>query len=178
MKLLGHEATPGQVQSNARVPTVAIRAVFALVGVLLCFDVYGLRGWVIVGMMIAIAAAIAPRCLLGWGLILFLAIGQLPHQVALSWRFMILLAGLHALHVLGLWILELPWRSRVQLAVFKRALLRYLAIQVPVQLLAVLFLLLLAPSASGHRPLTIAACAVVGAAALVGVAARLVSSTS
>ena len=47
---------------------------------------------------------------------------------------------------------------------------RFLVVQVPTQLLAVLALLLLAPSPDGHRPLTVAAFAVVGAVALAGLA--------
>jgi hypothetical protein len=176
MKFFSSVEIPAQVQSGAAIPVVAIRAVFALVGVLLSFDVCGLSGWAVVGIVFAIVAAIAPQYLLGWGLIVFLAVGQLAHREGLSLRFLLLLAGLHLLHALALWILELPWRSRARPAVFAHGLIRFLAIQVPVQLLAVLFLLLLAPSASGHRPLTIAVCAVVGAAALVGLAVRVVSS--
>ena len=66
--------------------------------------------------------------------------------------------------------LELPWRSWIQPAVFVSPLRRFVLIQVPTQLLAVVALLLLAPSHSGHRPLTVAAFAVVGAAALAGLA--------
>ncbi len=155
---------------------MAIRALFALVGALMSLDVYGVNGWLVVGAVFAMAAAIAPQFLLGWGLIVFLAIGQLSHHAALSWRFLVLLAGLHLLHLIGMWTLELPWRARVQIAVFAHGLTRFLAIQVPIQLLAVLILSLLAPNASGHRPLTIAACAVVGAAALAFLAVRFAGS--
>jgi hypothetical protein len=50
---------------------------------------------------------------------------------------------------------------------------RFVVIQIPVQVLAVLSLSLLAPRSNGHRPLTIAGFALVGAVALVGVAGRL-----
>lgn len=176
MKLFRREEISAPVQSGAAIPVVAIRAIFALTGVLLSLDVWGLSGWAVVGIVFALVAAIAPQYLLAWGLIVFLAVGQLAHREGLNWRFLLLLAGLHLLHVLALWILELPWRSRVQPAVFAPGLIRFLAIQVPVQLVAVLFLLLLAPRASGHRPLTIALCAVFGAAALVGLVVRIVSS--
>ena len=84
-----------------------------------------------------------------------------------------MLLGLHLLHVIAMLALELPWRSWVQPRVFVPPLRRFLVIQVPTQLLAVLALLLLAPSADGHRPLTVAGFAVVGAVALAGLALLL-----
>jgi hypothetical protein len=176
VKYFGAEATPGLMRTGARVPVMAIRAVFVLVGTLMSLDVYGANGWLVVGAVFALAAAIAPQFLLAWGVIIFLAIGQLTHHAALSWRFLVLLAGLHLIHVISLWTLELPWRARVQITVFTHGLVRFLAIQVPVQLVAVLLLSLLAPRASGHRPVTIAACAVVGAAALAVLAVRFAGS--
>ena len=173
MKLFGLGSVADLPDANGLIPSAAIRGAFVIVGALLSFVVYGTSGWMEVGIVLALAAALLPRYLLGWGLILYLTIGELAHRAELSWRFLVLLAGLHLLHVLAMWVLELPWRSKVQIAVFVPGLLRYLAIQVPVQVLAVLALLLLAPNPNGHRPLTIAGCAVVGAAALVGLAVRL-----
>jgi hypothetical protein len=66
--------------------------------------------------------------------------------------------------------LELPRRSWLQPGVFLAPLRRFVAIQVPVQALAVVALLALAPSPSGHRPLHAGAFAVVGAVALAGLA--------
>jgi hypothetical protein len=57
--------------------------------------------------------------------------------------------------------------------VFVAPLRRFLIVQVPTQLLAVVALLLLAPSPDGHRPLTVAGFAVIGAAALAGLALLL-----
>jgi hypothetical protein len=51
--------------------------------------------------------------------------------------------------------------------------LRFIMTQIPIQLLAVLSLALLAPHSNGHRPLTVAGLAVVGAVALAGLALRL-----
>ena len=131
---------------------MAIRAVFALVGALMSLDVYGVNGWLVVGAVFAMAAAIAPQFLLGWGLIVFLAIGQLSHHAALSWRFLVLLAGLHLLHFIGMWTLELPWRARLQIAVFAHGLTRFLAIQVPIQLLAALYCRCSRPTRVGTGP--------------------------
>ena len=135
---------------------------------------YGLTGWLAVGIRSQRRGSIGPRShLLGWVLILFLAAGRLAHHASLSWQFLVLLAGLHLLHVLAMLALELPWRSWVQPRLFVAPLRRFLVIQVPTQLLAILALLLLAPSPDGHRPLTVAGFAVVGALALAGLALLL-----
>ena len=86
-----------------------------------------------------------------------------------------LLAGVHLLHVLAALTLGLPWRSWIQPSVFTRPLLRFVAIQIPVQLLAVVTLLLLAPNAHGHRPLTVAEFTIIGAVALAGLTVMLLS---
>jgi hypothetical protein len=173
MKVPGVAPPPDLPAVGARIPGVAVRVVFVIAGVLLSLVDYGLTGWLAVGIVLSAAAAWSPQYLLGWVLILFLAVGRLAHHAGLSWRFLVLLAGLHLLHVLAMLALELPWRSRVQPAVFVAPLRRFLVIQVPTQLLAVLALLLLAPSPDGHRPLTVAGFAVVGAVALAGLALLL-----
>jgi hypothetical protein len=169
MKVPGVVPPPDLPAAGARIPGFAVRAIFVIAGALLSLDEYGLTGWLAVGIALSAAAAWSPRHLLAWALILFLAAGQLAHHPDLSWRFLVLLAGLHLLHVLGMLALELPWRSWVQPVVFVAPLRRFLAIQVPSQLLAVLALLLLAPSHDGHKPLTLAGFAVIGAVALAGV---------
>jgi hypothetical protein len=174
MKLLSVQPPTDLPGVGARIPALAVRVVFAVAGVLLTLDDYGLSGWLAVGIVLSFAAAWAPQQLLGWGLILFLAAGRLLQHSSLSWQFLVLLAGLHLLHVLGMLALELPWRSWVQPAVFVAPLRRFLAIQVPTQSLAVLTLLLLAPGTHGHRPVTVAALTVVGAVALAGLALLLV----
>lgn len=68
---------------------------------------------------------------------------------------------------------ELPRRSQIQLRVFIRPLRRFLAIQIPTQLLAALALGLLAPDAHGHRPVSWAGFALIGALALTGLTLML-----
>ncbi|MGH9090006.1 MAG: hypothetical protein ACRDZR_01285 [Acidimicrobiales bacterium] len=160
--------------AHARIPGFAVRVVFVIAGALLALVDYRLTGWLAVGIVLSVAAAWSPQYLLGWVLTLYLAAGQLAHRPGLSWRFLVLLAGLHLLYVLSMLALALPWRSWVQPAVFVAPLLRFLAIQVPTQLLAVVALLLLAPSVNGHRPLTVAEFAVIGALSLAGLALLLV----
>jgi hypothetical protein len=173
MKLPGIAPPPVLSTTGARVPAIAVRVVLATVGVLLSLVDYELTGWFVVGLVLSVAAAWSPRHLLGWVLILFLAAGRLAHHLGLSWQFLVLLAGLHLLHVLAALALELPSQSWVQATVFVAPLRRFLMIQIPTQLLAVLALVLLAPSSDGHRPLTVEGFAVVGAVALVGLALLL-----
>jgi hypothetical protein len=160
--------------AGARIPGIAVRAAFAITGAVLALVDYGPNGWLAFGIVLSVAAAVAPETLIGWLVILFLMVGQLARHADLTWRFLVLLAGLHLLHVLASLALELPWRSCIQPAVFVAPLRRFVLIQIPTQLLAVCALLLLAPSHDGHRPLTIAAFAVVGGAALAGLAVLLV----
>jgi hypothetical protein len=167
---------PGPVPlSNAGtwIPGPAVRAAFLSAGVLLSLVDFGFSGWLAVGIALSVVATWAPHLGLGWALILFLAAGRLAHHPALSWQFLVLLAGVHLLHVLAMLALELPWRSWVQPAVLVAPLRRFLMIQVPTQLLAVLALLTLAPRPNGHRPLTVTGFAVVGAVALAGLALLL-----
>jgi len=155
--------------TGARIPGFAVRVALMITGALLTVVGYGVSGWLAVGIVLSVASAWLPRYLLGWALILFLAAGQLAREPALNWRLLVLLAGLHLLHVLAMLALELPWRAWVQPAVFQAPLQRFLVIQAPSQLLAILALLLLAPSHAGHRPLTVAGFAVVGTLALAAV---------
>jgi hypothetical protein len=173
MKLAGLKAPTDLPAAGALVPALAVRAVFVIAGLLLSLVDYGFTGWLAVGIVLSVAAALSPRHLLAWVLILYLAAGRLSHHASLSWQFLVVLAGVHLLHVLGMLALELPWRSWVQPKLFVAPLRRFLVIQIPTQLLAVLALLFLAPSPDGHRPLTIAGFAVVGALALAGVALLL-----
>ena len=158
---------------DARIPATTVRIVLALVGALLSLVVYGTSGWLAVGVVLALLAAWQPRHLLAWLLIVFLAVGQLDHRAALTWQLLVLLAGIHLLHILASFTLLLPWAAWVQPAVFTRPLLRFVAIQIPVQLFAVVALLLLAPNAHGHWPLSVPEFGVVGAAALAALAVLL-----
>jgi hypothetical protein len=169
MKLPGMAAPGDLPAAGARIPGFTVRAAVLIAGVLLTLVDFGLTGWLGVGIALSLAAAWAPELLLGWVLIVFLAAGQLARHPGLSWRFAVLLAGLHLLHVLAMQTLELPWRSWLAPAVLVAPLRRFLVIQVPIQLLAVLALLLLARGHDGHRPLTVAGFAVVGIVALAGV---------
>lgn len=169
---------PDRPVADARVRAVSLRVAVAVLGVLLTLAVYGTDGWLAVGIPFSVLAAWVPEYLLGWALIVFLALGELDRSPGLSWRLLVLLAGVHLLHLLGMLTLGLPWRSWVQPRVLLRLVRRFVAIQIPVQLTAVVLLLLLAPDAHGHRPITAAVFTVVGLTALSGLALLLLRTPS
>lgn len=156
------------------VPALAIRVALVIAGVLLSLVDYGFNGWLALGIVLSVAAAVIPQALLAWVLVLYLAAGRFSHHASVSWQFLVVLAGVHLLCLLGMLTLELPWRSWVQPRVFLASLKRFLVIQIPTQLVAVLALWLLAPAADGHRPVTISEFGVVGALALAALAVVLV----
>jgi hypothetical protein len=164
--------------ADARMPGAAPRIALAIVGTLLSCVVFSTGGWIGVGIAISVIAALAPELMIGWLLILFLALGELGRPATLRWQLFVLLAGVNLLHLLATLALELPWRGWVQPAVFRAPLLRFVAIQIPSQLVAVVATALLAPNANGHRPVTIVAFTVIGAAALGGLALLLLRPSS
>ena len=166
---------PDLPAADAHVPALAVRLALAIVGTLLSLIVYGTSAWLAVGIVFSLLAAWAPEYLLGWAVIVFLALGELNRSAGLSWQLLVLIAGVHLLHVLATFTLGLPWRSWIQPRAFTQPLRRFLMIQIPVQLLAVATLLLLAPNAHGHRPLTVAEFTVIGAAALGALALLLLN---
>ncbi|MGH2926634.1 MAG: hypothetical protein ACRDL8_00335 [Solirubrobacteraceae bacterium] len=166
------------LSAAAQIPSVSVRVALAVAAALLSAVVYGSSGWLAVGIIFGLLAARAPEYLLAWPLIVFLGIGELGRQAALSWQILVLLAGVHLIHVLAMLTLGLPWRSSVQRSVLTRALRRFIAIQIPVQLLGVAALALLAPNAHGQRPLTVTEFTIIGAAALAGLALLLRPSAS
>lgn len=161
--------------SDARLPAVTVRVALAILGSLLSLVVFGTSSWLAVGIIFSLLAAWVPGYLLSWPLIVFLALGELSRPAGLRWQLLVLIAGVHLLHVLAALALALPWRSWLQPRVLEPPLLRFVAIQIPVQVLAVIVLPLLAPGGHGHRPLTLAAFTIVGAVALAGLALLLLN---
>jgi hypothetical protein len=157
-----------------RVPGFVPRAALAVVGAPLCFVCYQQAFWIAVGLVLAGLAVVFPQRFAAWALILLLGASRLPHESSpLKWQFFVLLAGLHLLHLLAAQAFDFPWRGWVQLAVFRRPLLRFLSIQIPVQALAVVALVALAPRSNGSRHVTLAAFGIVGAVSLVMVTLAL-----
>src|SRR5580700_10623100 len=102
MKLTGPRAPTDLPAAGARVPALAVRAVFVTAGLLFSLVDYGFTGWLAVGIVLSVGAAWSPRSLLAWVMILYLAAGRLAHHAGLSWQFLVVLAGVHLLHVLGM----------------------------------------------------------------------------
>jgi hypothetical protein len=147
-----------------RMPGGAVRILLAAVGVGLCLIGIPLGFWFVVGLALTALALAAPPLLGAWGLIVLLALATLTRpETAFDVRFFVLLAGMHLLHVLGAQTLVLPLRAWAQVAVLRAPLLRFVVVQVPVQILAFVVLLLAAPGGPSEAvPLA----AVVGAVAL------------
>jgi hypothetical protein len=155
---------------GAVAPGITPRLVLGGGGALLSVAAYTPVSLIVVGALLALVAAAVPRTMAAWVLILFLAASQIPRDhSALHWRLLVLLFGLHLIHVLGAQALELPVRSSTEVAVFRTPLRRFVTIQVPVQIVAVLTLLLLAPGHDHGGPIAIAALGTVGALAFVAV---------
>jgi hypothetical protein len=157
------------------IPGSVLRAALGVVGVLLCLDRFPQGFWFVVGLVLTGAAVAVPQWLTAWALLLLLGASQVlaqpsPHDG----RFFLLLAGLHLLHVIAAQTLALPWRGRVQLAVLRRPLLRFVAIQAPVQAVAVAALTLLAPRPDGGASIVLPAVGVAGAGALVVITVLLI----
>ncbi|MFC8732642.1 hypothetical protein ACFT5B_09305 [Luteimicrobium sp. NPDC057192] len=124
--------------------------------------------WLVAAIALAGVAAISPHTLVAWALALYFGAVALvlPHD-GWTWRFALLLLGLHLLHVLASFSLALPPGGRVALGVVAAPLRRLLVVQVPVQAFAVLVLATLAPGGDGPhlRPVAVVA----GGALVVGV---------
>ncbi len=143
------------------------RAGVLLVGVgLAAATVHGF--WLFVAVVLAVVATISPHTLVAWGLALYLGAATLalPHD-GWSWRFALVLLGLHVLHVLASFSLALPPGGRVALGVLAAPARRVAVVQVPVQAFAAVVLVTLAPGGDGPhlRPVAVIA----AGALLVGV---------
>jgi hypothetical protein len=98
----------------------------------------------VLGLFFTAAALAFPKLPAIWALAILLAIEALgPFHGAPDWRFFVVLAGAHALHLFGLMLNWLPLTGRIQLRVLGRMLRSYLIIQVPAQLIAFVVLTLL-----------------------------------
>jgi hypothetical protein len=173
--------TPVRVRARVRaamgpwLPAVVVRVALGVVGALLCLERLPPGFWLVAGLGLLAAAVAVPRWATAWVLLLLLAGTQLLEPPsAEDGRFFLLLAGLHLLHVLAAQALALPWRARLQAAILRPPLLRFAAVQIPVQAVAFAALALLAPGPDGVRA-ALPALGIAGGAALVVVTVLLAS---
>ena len=166
------EPVRGAPTIGPHVPGWALRGVFFVVGVILGIVEGTSVFWSGVVVVLAAAAVVVPRWMTAWVMLVVLAGTVLTrHPDPLDWHPYALVAGVQAAHVLASWMLVAPARSRVQLRALAPSARRFLAIQVPTQLLIVATLWLAAATTPrGALP----AIAVVAAGALTCLALVLV----
>jgi hypothetical protein len=155
-------------------PALVLPVIIGVLSLGLSVVSYGPEAGIPVGIVCVVVSPWVPYRLGPWGAILVVGVGQFTRDASLNWQCFVLLAGLHLLHVVGAMTAGIPWRSWVQLAVFRLPLLRFIAIQIPTQLVAWLALEVLAPNSHGHRPVSWAGFGLIGAIALAGLALLLV----
>ncbi|ARC58070.1 hypothetical protein AS850_13385 [Frondihabitans sp. 762G35] len=152
-------------------PSEAVTALGVVAGGLAIWLVVGISGWLAIALALLVAAAAVPRGPFAALLVLQLAVAQtLTGLPGYSGRLALVLLATHLVFATGLLSAWLPRRSRVQLAVLRRPLLRFVAIQVVAQAAAFVVLGLL------RRPeaVSIAWLGIVGAGAALVVALAFV----
>ncbi|WP_345764698.1 hypothetical protein [Diaminobutyricibacter sp. McL0608] len=165
---LEHDASrhaDGAPMIGPHVTAWVLRGAFFIVGVGLGLVEGTSAFWSGVVVLLAAAAVVVPRWMTAWVMLVVLAGTVLTrHPDPLDWHPYLLVAGVHAAHVLASWMLVMSPRARVQLRALAPSALRFAAIQVPSQLLIAVTLWLASATAS-HAALP--AIAVVAAVALV-----------
>lgn len=128
---------PGFPVVGRTIPTLALTAVTVVVGALLSWFVVGLSGWLVVSLLLVLAAAFLPRSPFVAILVIQLTVAELVVGPAgYTGRFALLLFGSHVLHATGALTDWLPRGARLQLSVLRRPVLRFVPVQVGVQVAA------------------------------------------
>ena len=163
------EGGPHATGLPTALPGWSLRVAFALVAVPLALTAAPSGPWPVIGVALTAVAVAVPRWRTAWLLIAVLAFSALLEPVTgVSPRLLAVIVGVHVLHVLAAWTLAVPARARVQPAVLLPGLRRLIAIQLPVQAVAVT-LLLLRPAASGGAMAIVAGVAILAVASLAAV---------
>lgn len=150
-------------------PGWSVRALFAAVALTLLLAGVPEGPWTAIGALLVGISVWRPRWMTAWVLAGVLVLSSLVEPGALTLRILALVAGVHALHVLGSWMLAVPAAARLQPAVLFPSLRRFMLIQVPVQAVTVALLV------AGQRASFPLLAAVTGVA-LVALAAMLLPS--
>ncbi|WP_374010472.1 hypothetical protein [Leifsonia sp. LS-T14] len=153
--------------SARTVPGWSVRALFAAIALPLVLIGLPRGPWTVIAALLVGVAVWRPRWLTAWVLLGVLVLSSLAEPGSLTPRLLALVAGVHALHILGSWMLTVPIAARLQPAVLLPSLRRFVLVQVPAQVLAVAILL-----AAGRA--SIPALAIVSGLALAGVVAMFV----
>jgi hypothetical protein len=119
------------------VPGWALRVAFVVLAAVLAVTAGSGGPWAAVSIALAAVSAWVPRWRLAWLLIAVLAFAVLLEpETGVSVRVAALIAGAHALHVLAAWMLVVGPRARLHPAVLLPGVRRFVAIQLPVQAVA------------------------------------------
>lgn len=156
--------TNGFPRVGAVIPGWSLRAALVILAVLLAAGEGTSLFWSGIAVALAIAAAVRPRWMTAWFMIVVLAGTVLTrHPVPFDWHPYALIAGAHLAHVLASWMLVAPARSWVQVRALAPSVARFLAIQLPVQVFAFGALWLASSGPGGSLPVV----ALIAAGALV-----------
>jgi hypothetical protein len=129
------------------VPGWWLRVLFAAVALPLLLAGVPEAPWTVLGALLVGLAVWRPRWMTAWVLAGVLVLSSLAEPGTLTLRFLALVAGVHALHVVGSWMLVVPAAARLQPAVLLPSLRRFVLVQVPAQAVAAA-LLVAAPRAA------------------------------
>lgn len=154
------------------VPVVAVRVLLAVVGIAGCATCLPSVAWAVVGALVAVTAALRPSSLAPWVLAGVLVLHQLGTDPGPGWRFAVLLAAVHLLHVLGGLALALPVRGTLEVRALAAPARRFVVVQAPAQVVAQAALW----GFEGSRRPDVPLVAVLAAAALAGLGVLLVRS--
>jgi hypothetical protein len=127
------------------VPASIVRLIIAVVVVGLSFAVIGWQLPLALALLLSLGTLVFPKTPAAWllaGLLAASALGGFGE--APGWKFFVVLAGAHALHLIGMTLGWLPVGGQVQLRILGRMLRTFLIIQVPAQAVALIVLTLVA----------------------------------
>lgn len=157
---------PGAPGIGSGIPGWGLTVAFGVLSAGGCWMLLTNVAWLIVGLALTVVALRFPRAMLAWLIVLLFGVSMFWQQPdPANWRFYVLLAAAHLLHILGGVLLWLSPGSRVQLAVLGRMGRRFLAIQIPVQLFSWL-VLSLSSGVGGATGLTLPALGLIAGIAL------------
>lgn len=138
---------PGFPSIGRTVPASALTAATAVAGTAASWFVVGLSGWLVIALLLVVGAAAVPRSPFAAILTVQLSAAlMLTGTGGYSGRFVLLLAAVHLLFVVGALSSWLPFRARVQTSLLRPFLVRYLAVQVAAQAVAFVVLTFIAPA--------------------------------
>ena len=156
-------------------PPLALTALTVVVGGLTSFLVIGVSGWLVVALLLVVGAASLPRGPFAAILSVLLAAALVVDGLdGYTGRFVILLAAVHLLLAVASLSAWLPLRARVQVALLRRPLVRYVVVQLIAQTVAFAVLTVVAPPADTSGPGLVWLAIVAAAAALALAVAILV----